>query len=451
MRTPIWLFAVALLAAGCDRQLNAEWCAQNRNDQDCINAGLVQVDAPPACPMTPCTESGQLVCDTSRGGMCVQCVPGDTAHNPPNCHCGTDDACHDCLVDADCGAGGLCLPDYTCIGGGGSGSSGSPDNLLYATPNGTGDCTAASKCKLATAISMVTTMKHVIELDAGTYTEGPLTISQSMVLIGPNPGAGHVYRDPEDTTGRAVITAAGNGPVLTITAGTVALFEVTVAGSRDDAGIKCTNATLEAYHDVIRDNPKEGISATGCPLTVERSVFTKNGTTGSTYEGLYVNNCAPIAVRNNFFFGNGNSTSVKGAVHFVGVTAGDFRFNSVGYNHAEAGGPGGDFTGPKGPGPTAVGGVLCESGMVMARDNIVALNAGINFGSPPGGCQTMNSFIDQDPHWTSSSDLHLKSDSPSPAVVNNSNSDCSYAKGYDIDFDVRPMGAACDLGADESR
>ena len=130
MRTPIWLFAVAVLATGCDRQLNAEWCSQNRNDQDCINAGLVQVDAPPACPMTPCMETGQLVCDTSRGGMCVQCVPGDTAHNPPNCHCGTDDACHDCLVDGDCGAGGLCLPDYTCIGGGGSGSSGSPDNLL---------------------------------------------------------------------------------------------------------------------------------------------------------------------------------------------------------------------------------------------------------------------------------------------------------------------------------
>jgi hypothetical protein len=449
----MWFLAIALLAAGCDRQLNAEWCSQHREDQDCINAGLVQVDAPLPCPAQPCTTPGALVCDTGRAGICVQCVPGGV-NNPPGCHCGTDDACHECLINDDCGPGGLCLPDYTCVGGSGSGSSGSPDNLLYATPNGTGDCTAANKCTLATAISMVTTTKHVIELDAGTYAEGPLTIGQTMVLIGPNPGSGHVYQDPEDTTGRAVITSSGaNGPVLTVTGGTVALFELTVEGSKDASGVKCTNATVEVYHDVIRDNPQEGITATGCPLTVERSVFTKNGSTGTTFEGLYVNNSAPIAVRNNFFFDNGNSNSVKGAVHFVGFTVGDFRFNSVGYNHAaKSGGPGGEFTAaPAPPGPTAVGGVLCESGMMMARDNIVSLNDSLDFGYTAGGCQTMNSYIGGDPKFTSTTDLHLTAATPSPAVVNNTNSDCSYAKGYDIDFDARPLGGVCDLGADEAR
>lgn len=443
MRIPSWLLAVALVATGCDRQLNAEWCAQHRDDQDCINAGLVQVDAPPACPDTPCTDQGALVCDTSRGGQCVQCVVGGTT-NPPNCHCATDDACHECLVNEDCGAGGLCLPDYTCVGGTGSGS-GSSDNLLYATPNGTGDCSATSKCSLTTAITMVTPTRHVIELDPGTYTEGPLTIAQSMVVIGPAPGPGHQYQDPEDTTGRAVITAAANGPVITVTAGTVSLFEVTVAGSKDAAGVKCGGgATLEIYHDVIRDNPQEGITASGCPVTVERSTFTKNGTTGTTYEALYLDGCSPIAVRNNFFFGNGNSNSMKGAVHFHGITAGDFRFNSVGYNHAAP--P------PKHPpDPQAVGGVLCESAMVMARDNIVSKNDTLDFGYTTGGCQTMNSYIGGDPHWTSSTDLHLKNDSPTPAIVNNTASQCTYAKGYDIDFDARPLGGVCDLGADESR
>jgi hypothetical protein len=63
----------------------------------------------------------------------------------------------------------------------------------------------------------------------------------------------------------------------------------------------------------------------------------------------------------------------------------------------------------------------------------------------------MNSYIAGDPHFTSATDLHLKNDSPTPAVVNNTASDCSYAHGYDIDFDARPIGGVCDLGADESR
>jgi len=444
MRAPTWMLAVALLAAGCDKQLNAAWCADHRDDQDCINAGLVQVDASLPCPAQACTMPGELVCDTGRGGICVQCVPGGT-DNPPNCHCGTDDACHDCLVDTDCGAGGLCLPDYTCVGGSGSGSS-APDNLLHATPGGTGDCSATSKCSLTTAIGMVTTTRHVIELDAGTYAEGPITIGQSMVLIGPSFGSGHQYQDPEDTTGRAVITPASgaSGPVVTVTGGTVALFELTVASSKDASGIKCSGATLEIYHDVIRDNPQEGLTASGCPLTIERSVFTKNGTTGNVYEAIFADSCSPIAIRNNFVFGNGNNTSLKGAVHFHGTTAGDFRFNSVGFNHAAP--P------PKHPNdPQPVGGVLCESGLVMARDNIVSKNATLDFGYTIGGCQTMNSYIGGDPHWASSTDLHLKADSPSPAIVNNTASQCTYAKGYDIDFDVRPLGGVCDLGADEAR
>jgi hypothetical protein len=389
---------------------------------------------------------GSLICDTGRGGICVECIPGGN-DNPPGCHCATDDTCHECLVDTDCGTGAICLPDFTCVGGSSTGSgSGSTDNLLYATPNGTGDCSVNSKCSLKTAISMVTPMKHVIELDAGTYAEGPITIAQSMVLIGPSPGSGHQYRDPTDPSGRAVITPAANaaGAVVSVTGGTVALFEVTVAGSQNDAGIKCAAATLEVYHDIIRDNPKEGITASGCPMTIERSVFTKNGTTGSTYEGLYLDNCSPVAVRNNFFMGNGNTTSVKGAVHFHGTTVGDFRFNSVGFNHAAPD----PKTGPHPP--PSIGGVLCESDMINARDNIVSKNDTHDWGYT-GNCQSMNSYIAGDPHFTSATDLHLKNDSPTPAVVNNTASDCSYAHGYDIDFDARPIGGVCDLGADESR
>lgn len=452
MRAPVMLLAAALCGAGCDSQLNAEWCNTHRDDQDCINAGLVQIDAPLPCPAQPCTMAGELVCDTGRGGICVQCVPGGQ-DNPPNCHCASDDVCHECLVDADCGAGGLCLPDYTCVGGDGSGSGSQPtDNLLFATPGGTGDCTMASKCSLKTAISMVTTTKHVIELDAGLYDEGPITIAQSMILIGPSPGSGPNYRDPTDPSGRAVITSA-TGPVVTVSAGTVAMFEVTVAGATNESGIRCRGATLQLYHSIVRDNAHEGIDAGACSLTIERSAFTRNATTGTTYEAIYADGCNPIAIRNNVIYGNGNSTSVKGAVHFHGATVGDFRFNSVGYNHAkqDKGGPGVNVAPLPPPGPTAIGGVLCESGMVNARDNIVSKNDSADWGYTAGGCQPMNSYIGGDAKFQSATDLHLTGASPSPAIVNNSASDCTYARGYDIDYDARPKGGVCDLGADESR
>jgi hypothetical protein len=437
------LVMLLVLAAGCDRQLNADWCSTHRDDQDCINAGLVQVDAHRSCTEEPCTQSGLLVCDPDRGGgICVQCVPGGL-QNPPNCRCASDDVCHECLVDADCGAGGLCLPDYTCVGGGGSGngSGGSGDNLLYAKPMGatSGDCaTAATACTLAYAITKLDATHTVIELAAGTYAEGPLAINTTAVLIGPSPGSGHQYRDPTDPTGRAVITAAANGPVLSVSAKTVSLFEVTVAGSKDASGIKCTNGTLTVYHSIIRDNPQEGIAASGCALTIERSMFTKNGTTGSDKEAIYADNCSPIAIRGNFVYGNGNGASVKGAVHFHGATMGDFRFNTVAYNKAKTSGN-----------PNNIyGGVLCESSLqVISRDNIVSMNTGTDYFATQA-CPTMNSYIGGDPKLAGPTDPHLTTVSPTPAIVNNSNSDCTYA-GYDIDFDARPQGNACDLGADE--
>jgi len=445
------LVAVLFAAAGCQGELNPEWCQQHTNDQDCINAGLVQVDASPSCKDVPCSGSNALVCDTNRGGgLCVQCIPGNP-DNPQGCLCASDDECHECLVSDDCGAGGLCLPDFTCVGGGGgSGSgSGSPDNLLYAAPAGTGDCTSvASPCPLRTALGKVDSMHKVIELAAGSYNEGPITIGVTVILIGPSPGPGHQYHDPSDPAGRAVIT--GGGPVLSVTAGTVGLYELTVEGSQGSAGIVCDHATLQVYHSVVRDNPQEGIKASSCAMSIERSAFTKNGTTGSTYEAIYANDCNPVAIRNNFVYGNGNNTSVKGAVHFVGSTVGDFRFNTVAYNHAQIQnkGPGG-VAAPAPPAPLAIGGVLCESSMVIARDDIISKNDNADFGYSQGGCMATNSFIGSDPKLKSSTDLHATAGTPTPAIVNNSSSDCSKASGYDIDFDPRPMGPACDLGADE--
>jgi len=437
------LVAVLFAAAACEGQLNPEWCSTHPDDQDCINAGLVQVDAAPSCKEVACASPE--VCDTNRGGgLCVECVPGNP-DNPQGCFCASDDRCHGCLTNTDCGPGGICLPDMTCIGGGGGSGSGSsaPDNLLYAspTPGETADCSMANPCAIKTALTKLDTTHHVIELAAGTYDEGTITIGANAILIGPLPGAGHQYQDPTDATGRAVIS--GGDPVITITGGVVGLYELTIAGSQNDAGIRCNAATLELYHSVVRDNAHEGVTAASCSMTIERSAFTANGTTGSTFEGIYADSCNPIAIRNNFIYGNGNNTSTKGAVHFHGATVGDFRFNTVAYNNA---GPK-----PKSPNaPTPVGGLLNESTMVIIRDDILSKNATADFGYIPNvSSMPQNTYLGGDPKLKSPTDLHATAATPAPAIINNSASDCSKSSGYDIDYDVRPNPPACDLGADE--
>lgn len=437
------LVAVLFAAAACEGQLNPEWCATHTDDQDCINAGLVQVDAAPSCKEVACASPE--VCDTNRGGgLCVECVPGNP-DNPQGCFCASDDRCHGCLTNDDCGPGGICLPDMTCIGGGGSGSgSGStPDNLLYAspTPSANADCTMGNPCAIKTALTKLDSMHHVIELAAGTYHEGTITIGASAILIGPLPGAGHQYQDPTDGTGRAVIS--GGDPVITITGGVVGLYEVTVTGSQNDAGIRCTGATLELYHSIVRGNAHEGVTASTCTLTIERSAFTANGTTGSTFEAIYADSCNPIAIRNNFVYGNGNNTSTKGAVHFHGATVGDFRFNTVAYNTAAP--P------PKNRNePQAIGGVLNESAMVIMRDDIISKNTTADFGYILGVSSTpQNTYLGGDPKLKSATDLHATPATPKPAIIDNTASDCSKSSGYDIDYDVRPNPPACDLGADE--
>ena len=436
------LVAVMFAAAACEGQLNPEWCATHTDDQDCINAGLVQVDAAPSCKEVACPSPE--VCDTNRGGgLCVECVPGNP-DNPQGCLCASDDRCHGCLTNDDCGPGGLCLPDMTCIGGGGGSGSGSgaPDNLLYAspTPAGNADCSMANPCAIKTALTKLDSVHHVIELAAGTYNEGTITIGANAILIGPLPGAGHQYQDPTDATGRAVIS--GGDPVISITGGVVGLYEVTLTGSQNDAGIRCAGATLELYHSIVRGNAHEGVTASACSLTIERSAFVANGTTGTTFEGIYTDSCNPIAIRNSFIYGNGNNASVKGAVHFHGNTVGDFRFNTVAYN--QAGPP------PKGKGQlTPIGGVLNESAMVIIRDDIISKNATVDFFAPPGASQPTNTYVGGDPKLKSSTDPHATPATPKPAIIDNTASDCSKSSGYDIDYDVRPNPPACDLGADE--
>ena len=65
-----------LLAVGCGKELNPEYCATHPDDTDCYGAGLSTVDAPLGCKTTHVCDSEPInkVCEVDTGS-CVQCVP----------------------------------------------------------------------------------------------------------------------------------------------------------------------------------------------------------------------------------------------------------------------------------------------------------------------------------------------------------------------------------------
>src|SRR6478672_10600696 len=172
---------VMLLAVGCGKQLNPEYCATHPDDTDCYGAGLSTVDAPVGCEVTHVCDNEPInkVCEVDTGN-CVQCIPdvNVTACTGNTSVCGDDRLCHGCLVDTNCTASNVCLPSGDCA---------NMDDILYVSPQGGGNCAKATPCKLAEAVGMISTTKKIIKMttSAGTdYSDPPLTIDKPVLLIG---------------------------------------------------------------------------------------------------------------------------------------------------------------------------------------------------------------------------------------------------------------------------
>jgi hypothetical protein len=429
---PAFAFALALTAAGCERQLNPLYCATHPDDGDCQDAGLVVIDAPPPeCQASAdCTAPGLGVCDTSVG-MCVECTPEEAqACQDPTPRCGADRRCHGCIHDEDCTESHVCLPTGTCA---------AVSSVLYvrpgATPDG-GDCTlptAGTKCSLAKALGRAAdpgTGRSIIKMDPGAYPEGPFALSGVIVRI-------HAHG--------AVISNAGDGNVFTLVGGMFAFVGGRIEGSRgaNSNGISCTNNGSVALHGAtIQNHVARGVVTTGCVAVIEGNRFTGNPL------GALAASAAKVSIINNFFYGNGgNGVTANGNVAITNAS-GVFVFNSVAYNNAANGGQNN-------------GGVTCSAASgetLVAAHNIIAGN-NPKQNQVGGTCAYVNSYINQSADnvaFVSTTDLHLTANTPrvqpsirdSPGATN----ECRRADGsyiLDIDHDLRPVDGLCDLGADE--
>jgi hypothetical protein len=436
-----WIVGL-LLVASCGKQLNPEYCTHNPTDPDCQMPGVVQLDAAARCSAdTDCTGS---VCDT-MSGACVQC----TTSNHSLCTgttlvCSQDDTCVACNTGSDCAASGVCLPDSTCA---------SSSTILYAAPNGSGDCSGAGSaaCTLTKAVSEASPTKNVIQLQNGTFNEGSIALGV--------PGLQLVVA----AAAKVTITGSNNGKPLFAVTANASISQVTLDKSSGD-GVQCSeSATLTLGQVVISNSNGNAITANSCNLTVTRSKLFGNSQSAIATDGT-----TTVSVLNNFMYANGTSTDQLGlggytgggAVALGGKTSGQVRFNTIGFNNA-ADVPIGKHSSLEYPAGFSCGDQVSSS--FNFSDNLLVNDSPVEYAEnetcgnqSPTGANWIGNASDVDFVSTSSSsmDLHLTPNTPDStqdkvkAVRDNADTNCMNVLN-DYDNDGRPYNAACDYGADE--
>jgi hypothetical protein len=457
--------AAIACASGCSfilgDELSRKYCATHPADEDCRRTFQ---DAGECTASSQCS-SPKAVCALDKM-LCVQCTAaehGACVANTPVC--GDDDACRKCAAHNECPSN-ACLPDGSC---------GDDTNVAYVDPSGTSTtCTKASPCrKVSDALK---TTRLYVKLQGATNEQVTLNNTNVTLLADPgakltdtvngillkidgtsqvaiydleisgasganNPG---ISVQPGSTATVTIVRAklSGNaGAGISVNGGTATISESTITGNTG-SGISMSNGILTVTQSTLTTNTAGGISTSGGTLTVSRSsVFANNGGGIST-------NASTFTIMNNFVYRNGNTTmATAGGVGVVGIVdSSKLEFNTIVDNLA-------------GGGATNVGGVLCDRSGFTAANNLIFRNTGGVSGNVQtlGLCTYGNSFVsagtstvDNTPMFAHPNsapfDYHLTPTSPNTIV--DAAGTCS---GVDYDGDTRPVGPACDLGADERK
>lgn len=487
-----WLAMLGVLvaaAAGCSSilgdKLNPTYCAAHPTDPDCHtlvpDAGgcmsSAQCSSPtPACALdtmtcVQCTAADHGACMGSTPVCatdtmsCVQCTATEhdacTGTTPV---CGSDTACRKCSAHSECSSS-ACLPDGSC---------GDDTNVAYVDPAGMGTmCTKAAPCKKAS--DAVKTNRPFIKMQGTTNDQ--VSVSTSVTFLA-DPGAKltdtmngillkidgssqvaiydleiggasgmntpGIFVQPSSTATVTLVRAKladNTGAGISVNSGTVNISQSTISGNTGQ-GISMTNGIVTVDQATVSTNTGGGISTSGGMLTVSRSTIASNN------GGGILTSATAFTIRNNFIHHNGNTTTAAaGGVGTAGIIDPSvLEFNTIVSNLADSE-------------SLSVGGVLCDHTGFVAPNNLIFRNTGGATGNVQtlGSCSPGNSFVsagtgpvDNTPMFVHPNsppyDYHLTTASPSTIV--DAAGSCT---GTDFDGDTRPVGAACDLGADERK
>jgi hypothetical protein len=204
-------------------------------------------------------------------------------------------------------------------------------------------------------------------------------------------------------------------------------------------GLSVAGGTLTIAQSTISGNQGGGIVVSGAALTISRSVISANSS-----GGIQMTTESVVSLLNNFIHHNGNDVaSAFGALSLKPAVGSRVQFNTLVDNKANLG-------------AASAGGIFCDISGFVADANIVFRNTGGASASVQtfGNCTYGNSFImaapagDNTPQFlhpnTLPFDYHLTA--LTPTAIRDAAGACT---GVDFDGQTRPVGAGCDLGADE--
>ncbi|MCA9667246.1 MAG: hypothetical protein KC503_16720 [Myxococcales bacterium] len=281
---------------------------------------------------------------------------------------------------------------------------------------------------ITAALAGLGTKTH-IAIGAGTYNE-KLSIGKSVTLIGDG----------------AVTIGQGAGPNIEVTAGAVALQNVTIdtaiGSGLAGVGVRCNGSgseKLTIVESTISSNQGVGVLSSFCDVVLRRNTIRTNTGGGvSLANGTFV-------VVNDVIFGNGGTAASVGGLNLGTPSVGTLAaYNTITGNIAQTGG---------------TSGILCGGPMTLTN-NIVWGNVIVGGGGQEQlGCTFTNSNvpngsgtnISADPLFvdTTMDNYSLKTTPTLSPCINTGTTAPTGGTVLDIKNNTRPMGTATDMGAYE--
>lgn len=371
------------------------------------------------------------------GGACAECRIGmdDCAGTTPVC--GATNQCRACATNSEC-TSGVCEIDGHCVDSG---------QIAYVAPNGstTTDCSKTLPCTLPLGIA--STHPYVV-VAGGTYgLFQTLVISGTKKLIGDG--------------SRPVLTSTFPGTIIKLVGeGDVTLTNLKVTGATSMGttaignGIECPldatgTRTFRFVDTIVSGNAADGMYGRGCTVFASHSVFSSNGAMGLDLQDGSGTIDACTIIDNQKFYGvslDGGQWSVTNSVIAHNVN-GIYQFSSAGVVSRF------DFNTVVDNTKYGVD-VQADGAVFSGANNLVVRNllGNIIASSCPTACTFPGTIALSDPatvHFKSADaqpyDYHLTAGSVAIDAAINGTLD------HDMDGEVRPKGAARDVGADEAQ